>query len=322
MKIEKILLSFVGSNDAGEMRAQSDGAILTALKNEKYSKVLLLWNEAKINEIKYSQVVKYLKEEIGKRKLAKKVDDVQLNISDVTDHNTIYNLLKKFCDDLEKDKTKEYTAAISSGTPAMQVCWILLAESGDFSEELPLRLIKVKDPKYGTSKNINVKFGTSLPRILKLKNEIENVKKDLVPNATIDISRCTLTIGEISVDLSPIEFCYYRYFAERVINESGDEKFSGISVSLNFMKAIYRYHEESFFDLELNRDDLRKMIKKGDELSIQTFRGNISKANKKIRKSLEKETLVKNFQITIAGKRGAKFYGIKAGMNKLIITQQ
>lgn len=320
MLSKKILLSFVGTNDAGKLIDQPDGAILTALKNEKFDEVILLWNESKVGSHSYTEILSYLKKEITRKKLANKVSDILLTFTDVTDHNDIYNKLKELTGNLPKSKNLHYTAAISSGTPSMQVCWILLAESGDFSEEFPLRLIKVKDPKFGKSGNIEVKLDTSLPKILRLKNEIDTIKKDLIPTALINIDRGELTIGKTKVDLSPIEFCNYRYFAERVIDGLGDEKFSGVSVSLSFMESIFSFHEESFPNLDLNREDLRKMIKNGNELGITTFRGNISKINKKMKETLDNPTLVENFQISKEGKRGAKFYGIKVAPSKIKIV--
>lgn len=318
--MRKVLLSFVGTNDGGALLGKADGAIITALRNETFNDVILLWNEAKIGDKTYSNVVEYLIKTIKSKKYAKKVIEHEITLSDVTDHNEIYAKLKEFTDSLQKDSIIQYTSAISSGTPAMQVCWILLAESGDFSEEFPLRLIKVKDPKFGKSQNVEVKLDTSLPRIQRLKNELSTIKKDLIPLAILNIERGILSIGEIQIDLSPVEFCHYRYFAERILNNLGDEKFSGISVPIEFMESIYQYHEESFPDLDLNREDLRKMIKNQSELGIQTFRGNVSKINRKLRESLDNDTLLYTFQISINGKRGAKFYGIMASPKKIKIV--
>ena len=81
----------------------------------------------------------------------------------------------------------------------MQVCWILLAESGDFSELNSLRLIQVKDPKFGKSENLLVKIDTSLPRILRLKEEVKTLKKDLIPSAIITITKPGLKIDETDI---------------------------------------------------------------------------------------------------------------------------
>jgi len=316
----KTLISFIGTNDAGALLDKKDGAILTALSNEKIDEVILLWNEAKIkDELKYSDVLLYLKREIKKQKLAKKVSDNELALKDVTDHNEIYLQLKDFTDSLKKDAHRDYVAAISSGTPSMQVCWILLAESGDFSLDFPLRLIKVTDPKFGKSKNIVVKLDTALPRIIGLQNELDELKKDLIPIAVIDIEHGSLKIGDNNIPLSPVEFCYYRYFAERNLNDEELEKFSGFTIRISFIKMIYSYHEESFPDLDANRMAMEEMIKKELELSITTFRGHLSKINRKLNNALRNESVFNVFQIQNEGTRGAKFYGLKIPMEKIRI---
>lgn len=320
MKKQKtILLSFVGTNDAGKIIKQKDGAILTGLTNQKFDEVVLLWNKSGTKEIDYFKISEYLRKEILKRKLAKKITICELNIKDVTDHNEIYLALKKYTDQLPKHELLKYTAAISSGTPAMQVCWILLAESSDFSETYPLKLIKVKDPKFGKSENVPVKIDTSLPKIIRLKEEVENLKKDLIPKAIITLSKPGLKISEIEIHLSPVELSYYRYFAERVLNGKGAEKFSGINTSNLFLDTIIKLHEEFFPDLEANRMELEKIRNNNFGLSIYTFRGNISKVNKKIRESLHNETLSNIFEISAEGSRGAKFYGIKVPVEKIKI---
>lgn len=253
--------------------------------------------------------------------MTKKVTDQKFLLNDVTDHNEIYNKLKKFTDSLDNSSNNSYTAAISSGTPAMQVAWILLAESGDFSIKNPLRLIKTSDPRFGPSKNIPVKLDSGLPRIISLSNEIEEIKRDLIPQANLSVNKGELRIGNTLIDLAPIEFCYYRYFAERVIEDKGLEKFSGFTVPIKFMQKIHRYHEESFYDFYSGREELGNMIKKEYEQGITTLRGNISKLNKKLTSVLNNKTIIDTFQIVAEGKRGAKFYGIKASENKLSIIK-
>ena len=317
----KVLLSFVGINDAGELIGNNDGAILTALNNESFDEVILFWNDNKKAKPDFKEIANYLSKEIIRRKLAHKVNLIELKIPDVTDHNQIYIELKNFCESLEKSNHLSYTAAISSGTPAMQVCWILLAESGDFSESNPLNLIKVSDPKFGISKNVPVKIDTALPRIVRLKDEIDNLKKELLPVAKITISKPQLEIGETIIPLSPIELSYYRYFVERILEGKGGEKFSGFITPHYFLKRIIEIHQEFYPDLDSNRFELENIYKKNLGLSIYTFRGNISKINKKLRENLKVETLIKNFMIYSEGNRGAKFYGIKASADKFLLIK-
>jgi hypothetical protein len=311
MKLSKnIFLSFVGSNDAGKLIKQNDGAVLTALTNQKFDEVILLWNQPKSKEVDFHAISQYLKKEIVRRKLAKKVSLQELKINDPTDHNEIYSSLKSFTDQLSKSETLKYIAAISSGTPAMQVCWILLAESGDFSETNSLNLIKVRDPKFGKSENIPVKIDTSLPKIIRLKEEVENLKEGFLPVVRMDVEKGELFIGEQQIPLSPIEFCYYRYFLELVLAEKSPEKISSLETSLHFVEKIFQYHEESFPVMDLSRDELRKLLKEKMGIAIATFRGNVSKVNRKIKSVLNDENLSKYYEIGSTGKRGAKFYGI------------
>jgi hypothetical protein len=99
---KKFLLSFIGNNDAGTLLkgAKQEGAIITALQNDKFDEVILLWNNNKTGTPTYSEIVNHLKKEIKKRKLAKKVNDTLLDIKDVTNHNEIYFTLKEFTDTL------------------------------------------------------------------------------------------------------------------------------------------------------------------------------------------------------------------------------
>lgn len=316
--IKNIFLSFVGSNDAGNLIKQNDGAILTALANQKFDEVSLLWNQPKSKEIDFFAIAQYLKKEISERKLAKKVSVRKIALTDPTNHNEIYLALKSFTDQLPKDEGLNYTAAISSGTPAMQVCWILLAESGDFSETNPLNLIKVKDPKFGKTENIPVKIDTALPKITRMKEEIETLKDGFLPVVRMDVEKGEVFIGEHQIPLSPIEFCYYRYFLELVIEEKSPEKISSLETPFHFVEKIYQHHEESFPILDLSRHELQKNVKQEMGIAIATFRGNVSKLNKKIKDSI-KENLSSYYEISSSGIRGAKFYGIQVPSKKIKI---
>lgn len=318
-KTKKILLSFVGSNDAGA-EEKKDGAILTALKNEKFDEIILIWNKS--GNFDFEKITKNLVVVIKKRKLAKTVNSIEFDLKDVTDHNEIYKRLKDFTDTLDKSNEFSYTASISSGTPAMQVCWILLAESGDFSEDNKLRLIRVLDPRYTKSKNAEVKLDTTLPKIIKLKNENISLKKDLIPPLIIEVEKGIIKVGDTIIDFSPIEFSYYRYFAERAKEGLGLEKFSDLFIPNHFLEKVYHYHSISFPVLDLNRIEYERAKKSGTQFLMSTFRGNITKINNKIKQALDNQTLIENFQISSEGKRGAKFYGIKVSGDKIIIKDE
>ncbi len=318
-KQKEILISFVGSNDAGKQNGGGDGAILTALANQKFDEAILLWNQSKRSQNDFKKITSYLRAEIKKRKFARDVRTIELMISDVTDHNKIYETLKTFCDGLDKSSSKKYTAAISSGTPAMQVCWILLAESGDFSKTNPLNLIKVTDPKFGESKNVIVKIDTSLPKIIRLEEENAQLKENLLPSITIKINEGKVSIGKDEIDFSPIQFCYYRYFTELIVEGTSPEKFSALETPAHFVEKIFNYHEESFPVLDVAREELRKLLNRNLGIARATFNANISKVNGKIRSVIQNEDLLNYFEISAKGVRGAKFYGIDMPAEKVTI---
>jgi len=315
-----ILLSFVGFNDAGKMNGPNDGAILTVFRKRRFDQVHLIWNPSEKKGLQFEDIAKYIKEEILSRDYAKKVELHRFECTDVTDHNEIYPKLLNLCKSLGASGTKTFTAAIASGTPAMQVCWILMAESGDF----PLELIRSNEPKYGKPPVTPIHLGTGLPRILSLQKENDELKQQtekLIPRLRISLTKGEVNIDGIIIPLSPIEFSYYRYFAERAKANLGLERFSGIDVPTTFTKKIYEYHETSFFEAEQFRADLKSIIRDGRSLDIATFRGNVSKANSKIRKALSSSPWIDLFQLSIEGKRHAKLYGIRVPSGKIQITK-
>jgi hypothetical protein len=48
-----VILSFVGTNDAGVKVGKEDGAILTALKEKKFDDIYLFWNKGATSHIDY-----------------------------------------------------------------------------------------------------------------------------------------------------------------------------------------------------------------------------------------------------------------------------
>lgn len=316
---KNILLSFVGSNDAGGMfGSDNDGAILTVFRERRFQEVHLLYNEGKAREIPYQLVAEHIKDELLSRKLCKNVFIHKIDIKFVTDHNEIYPLLLRFCRLLPVDENIHYSAAIASGTPAMQVCWILMAESGDF----PIDLIRSNEPKFGKPYVTPVKLGLGLPKIIRLEEENRNLRNQndaLIPIVKLNVKRGSLTIGDKLINLSPIEFSYYRFFAESVRNKIDDLRVTVLGVPKHFLEKIISFHEESFPDSDMDRQILIKLLRDRIPLASSTFRGNVSKANKKIRTILNNPSLSSIFEIAVEGNRGAKHYSLKVSVKKIII---
>lgn len=318
---KSVFLSFVGTNDAGELNQKGDGAILTALgyyKKMKFDKVVLLWTSSRKENTNYDKISQYLEREIVKRKLCKDVRKVYFDFKNVTDHNEIYPKLLGFLRSTFEETRYNITAAIASGTPSIQACWILIAESGDFK----LHLIRSNEPEYGLPAVVPVKLDTSLPKITSLKEEnikLNRVNRDLLPTVHIDIKRSELTIGDVMIPLSPLQFCYYRYFLERVKNNEGDMKLKGYDMPREFCERVVNYYEESYKEHDLNIKSYKDKLIKFEYIDASTFRSNISKLNKRIETELSNPLLKDFFTVRATGPNQAKSYGVSIPKEKISI---
>lgn len=311
MKSEnKVFVSFVGINDAGKLIGKDDGAILTALKAmKKVDKVHLLWSPTG----NFKDIANYLKKEIISNKYCKDIFLHSFDLDNVTDHNEIFPKLLEFCKS-NFTEDEEVIAAIASGTPAMQVCWILMAESGDFN----LRLIRSNEPKYSKSPITEIKLGTGLPKIIRLESENKDLKK-LLPVVNMNISKGELKIGNALIKLSPIQFAYYRYFLERAKEVKEYERFPMFRTHLEFVKKVIKYHNESFPESDQEIREIVKLLKNEDGIVIANFRSTLSKINKKI-KSLSNSGALSNFFIIESiGAKQALSYGISISGEKINI---
>ena len=304
--MKEILITFVGINDFNK---EKDGAVLTVFKKRKFDEVHLIWN---VSEYKnFFEIASHVKKEIEKRKYCKKIITHSFDCEDVTDHNEIYPKLLEICKSINS-KDKKFTAAIASGTPSMQACWILMAESGDF----PLRLIRSDEAKFGKPIVREVKLSTALPRILKLKEENEELKKErkkLLFPLSINIIKGEIKIGKDELNLSPVKFSYYRYFIERAYKEEEYLRIDIDTVPDEFYKSILNNHRETFPQADANR----MFSEKNKYISSPTFRANISKLNKKIKSLFDNDAELNYYQIESKGKRFRKAYGINLPKEKI-----
>jgi hypothetical protein len=303
---KKILISFVGSNDSGNP-GKNDGAVLTALgiKSFKFDKIHIIYSLNVKSEIDFYKIAKYVETEIKTRSYCKDVALHPLDLDSVIDHNEIYNKLLALCISLKQsEKKSEFTALISSGTPAMMVCWILMAESGDFK----IKLFQVTPPRF-SSKLINeVKLDTSLPRIKRLEEEVNS----LLPEVVMNIAKGQLFVDKLRINLSPKEFCFYRYFLEQKLNENGDLRISGFFMPDDFKLSVIEYLKDSFEDSTVN---LKKI---GDMMSAE-FRPTLTKLNTKFRESVS-VAHYKYVHILGSGPRMAKSYSVLLKKERIKIT--
>lgn len=322
-KYKNILLSFVGTNDAGGLYGKSDGAILTALeyyKKNKFDAIYLFWTSSKKQNIDYDKISQYIEYEISKRKLCREVKRVYFDINNVTDHNEIYPKLLNYLKLNLNSSSNRITAAIASGTPSIQACWILVAESGDFK----LELIRSNEPEFGLPAVVTVKLDTSLPRIMRLQEEnikLKRINKDLLPFAKLSIVNSELYIGEIFIPLSPLQFCYYRYFLERIHKNEGDLKLKGYEMPREFCERIITFYEDSYKDHNLNIKDYKTKLSKFEYIQASIFRSHLSKLNSRIKKELNNSLIYNYFKVHGIGSNQSKSYGINIPKEKIRLVK-
>jgi len=312
--MKRILISFIGSKDRGNSEEKSKGAVRTVFEKRKFDDCFLI-----ITNKEYELIGKNIKSILYKNKKCKSVRLVSLEIDNPTDHNEIYPKLLGFCKSLKPSKNKKFTAAIASGTPAMQVCWILMAESGDF----PIELIRSNEPKFGGELVTSVKLGTGLPRIIRLQEEVKKLKKEkneLIPEIQINIKKGLLIIDKKEINLSLMEFCYYRYFVERILEDLGLELITGFEIPRHIIEKVLQFHRQSF-PYSDTRLELEKIFKDGRTPFINTFSAHKTHINNKIKSAFKNSPTSKYFLINDFGKRFNKEYGLIIPPDKIKIIE-
>ena len=172
-----------------------------------------------------------------------------------------------------------------------------MAESGDFK----IKLIRSNEPRFGKPLVTEVKLGTGLPKIQKLEKEnrlmLKEVKRNLSP-VVIDTKKIKVEIGNQTLSLSHILFCYYLYFLKRADFWKQPLKVINNNPGAEFVKSINESYSKHFPELDRNKT------------TSTSFHSNVSKINKKIKDLLGDTLSAKYYQIQSDGLRGRKSYSI------------
>ncbi|QTN31170.1 sigma 54-interacting transcriptional regulator [Akkermansiaceae bacterium] len=166
----KVLLTFTGFHDpfaasaaTGEMRA---GPILTVLAERSFDRVYLF------STPKTSEIGEKTATAITERHPGVMVEILGIPLKDPTNHLGILRQLRGHFKKLNASHPEaEYSISVSSGTPHMHACWLLLAASG----EIPATILQSTPPEF-------VQAGRSLVR------EIDIHQKDF-PTITRPLDR-------------------------------------------------------------------------------------------------------------------------------------
>ena len=176
---ERILLSFVGNHDPFADGQAKLGPILSILGSKKFDRIILLFNNDKYwNSLTETQ--KYCNVHYPKMQ----VDYRMVDALNPIDYNIVYPAMYKVVAKIVQTYPEaKFTISLTSGTPTMHSCWILLKQGGvidaellQISRENGLQKVtfRLDDfPKIKVTKEIKVKL-TQLARENELmKNSID-----------------------------------------------------------------------------------------------------------------------------------------------------
>ena len=317
------LVSFVGTTDI-QLAHEGRGPVLTAIKELKPTSVTLIVTESKAGTSKKKS--RFMEDSI------RVVDAIEntfpkvsvqrwpIVLSDPTDHNEIYPKLRAIAREIATE-FPEVAVAISSGTPSMQVCWILLAESGEVS----LKLYRTSDPDISNVVIQPVKLEVGLPRIIgleqqhqKLQRRTNSLEKVAFKQIRMSVPNGTIHVGAVELKLSRRQFTYYRYFLSQAAEHTGTAD-AGLSIRngripKNFVEAIVSYDKETW-PLEPDPDMLALRV--GGELDVTVFRSNLSKLNRKISDALGDISAL--YSIQFMGRAKLRSYSLLVPASKIKI---
>jgi len=315
---KNVLLTFVGAQDP-KNKDGKDGPILTVLKNynKKFDSIKLLYTTGKRGDgTSFNDLANETRKAILEKQYSSDIELQLFDCKNPVDHNEVYFTLLRFCETLNIPNA-QFTAAVASGTPTMQACWILISESGDF----PMTLIRSNEPQFGVPIISKVKLGTIAKRILNLKKQYARVQPDLTINSPINVKKCSIMIGNDSVLLGVMLFGIYRYFAEKAKCTDPMVFIRSDQLDKNMYEAILNYAFESF-PRSAAIDTAREEMKEYGAIDFSTFRTYITKINKSIEAKLKNPEIIKNYEISRNVRRGGpKEYWMAAPAKKIKIIK-
>ncbi len=131
--MKKALLSFIGNNDC-YLSEGKEGAIVSILRERPFDALYILFNKEAYLEHAY-EIRDWCKAKFPALQVffepAVTLDPIDYNLVYPAMYNAVTNILKK-----ENPKTTQFTVSVTSGTPTMHSCWVLLKQGGIIQAEL------------------------------------------------------------------------------------------------------------------------------------------------------------------------------------------
>jgi hypothetical protein len=132
MKKKNILITFIGNHDPYSDGKEKLGPILSILKKHKFDELIILFNNDRYwNSLNETQI--YCNRHYNQMKVAYRLVETINPI----DHNLVYPAMYNVITKIVKQNPKtNFTISITSGTPTMHACWLLLKQGGVIDAKL------------------------------------------------------------------------------------------------------------------------------------------------------------------------------------------
>lgn len=145
-----------------------------------------------------------------------------------------------------------------------------------------------------------------------------------IPNVEMVIKDGLLTIENIKISLTQMQFCYYRYFAERVINRQGYQTIEvyDFETPSQILSKILEFHKESFPNIKSKLEISIKSNKDKSSPPIDIIRTHLNGIKNKIishLKNTDYEKYSSNLYINNFGNHNRPEYGIDYPPEKINI---
>lgn len=125
--MKKILITFIGNNDC-QLSQGKEGAILSILKERQFDLLYILYNDTRYLQFA-SEILLYCQ----KKHPRLTVRYQEADSFNPIDYNIVYpamvNAVKAIREE-HKNEEVEYTVSLTSGTPTMHSCWVLIVMGG------------------------------------------------------------------------------------------------------------------------------------------------------------------------------------------------
>jgi transcriptional regulator with GAF, ATPase, and Fis domain len=189
-----ILLTFTGSNDPFSRSAHEGdariGPVLTVLSERRFDAVYLFTTP------RMAEISELTQQEIRERHPGTRVETLNVPLKDPTNYLGILRQLRAHFRTIQAEHpTGEYAISVSSGTPQMHACWLLLVASG----EIPATLLQTTPPEF-------VSGGASCVKEVDLsKHDFPKVsirESDQPPEDSFDLAQVCHDLGIVGEDTS------------------------------------------------------------------------------------------------------------------------